>query len=288
MASKSHQIRSIDCDGLRIAASVEAFEDDSCPFYFPANCLLFIERGRLELMVQGQKFEAKAGEFLLVRKYTDGLFRKFGEGDPPLFREYIFGMYDSFIREVIDQIPISEGPPPSVDQVLPLEDHPALVGFISSIKAFLTGQMALNHELIRLKTQEALLALSLQKPELIPIFKQFAQPERADLQHFMYHNFTQNLPLEEMALLSGRSLSTFNREFRKIFQISPRKWLQKMRLERARQLLVEASKKPVDIYLEVGFEDLAHFSRSFKQAFGYPPSEARRRVQWTGSSGQLI
>lgn len=35
------------------------------------------------------------------------------------------------------------------------------------------------------------------------------------------------------------------------------------------------------------FEDLAHFSRSFKQAFGYPPSEARRRVQWSESSGQL-
>lgn len=288
MAPKPHQIHSIDCDGLRIAASVEAYEQDSCSFYFPANCLIYIERGRLELNVNGQKMEAQSGEFLLVRKYTDGFFRKFGEGNPPVFREYIFGMHDSFIQEVIKQFPVPKANNLSNAQIISLESHPALLGFIGSIKAFLTGRMVFDHALIRLKTQEALMALSLHKPELIHIFQQFSLPARADLQFFMQHNFTQNLPLEEFAVLSGRSLSTFNREFRRIFQISPRKWLQKMRLEKARELLVEASRRPVDIYLELGFEDLAHFSRSFKKAFGYPPSEASRRVQWIGTSGQAL
>jgi AraC-like DNA-binding protein len=37
----------------------------------------------------------------------------------------------------------------------------------------------------------------------------------------------------------------------------------------------EKGKKPSDVYLEVGFEDLSHFSFAFKKAFGKAPSQLR-------------
>jgi AraC-like DNA-binding protein len=43
-------------------------------------------------------------------------------------------------------------------------------------------------------------------------------------------------------------------------------------LEQAYFLIKEKGKKPSDVYLEVGFEDLSHFSFAFKKEFGKAPS----------------
>ncbi len=85
--------------------------------------------------------------------------------------------------------------------------------------------------------------------------------------HYMY-----NVPAVQFARLTGRSLASFKRDFEKIFQTSPGQWLLQKRLEEAHYLIREKGRKPSDVYLDVGFENLSHFSRSFKQAFGVSPS----------------
>ena len=75
-----------------------------------------------------------------------------------------------------------------------------------------------------------------------------------------------------MAYLTGRSLATFKRDFDQIFHTSPARWLYQQRLAEAYYLLREENKRPSDVYHEVGFESLAHFSHAFKQLFGYSPS----------------
>jgi AraC family transcriptional regulator, exoenzyme S synthesis regulatory protein ExsA len=44
-------------------------------------------------------------------------------------------------------------------------------------------------------------------------------------------------------------------------------------LEEAHYLINKKNKKPSDIYLDLGFEDLSHFSFAFKKLFGYPPTQ---------------
>jgi AraC-like DNA-binding protein len=99
-------------------------------------------------------------------------------------------------------------------------------------------------------------------------------PGKLDLVGFMERNFIFNLPLEKFARLTGRSLSTFGRDFKKIFQTTPEKWLTQKRLEFAHYQIREKKRKPVDVYLEAGFVDLSHFSYAFKKRFGYSPGEA--------------
>ena len=89
----------------------------------------------------------------------------------------------------------------------------------------------------------------------------------------MDHHSLSGATLEELARLSGRSLSTFYRDFKKLFHTSPHKWLLQSRLSKAKDLLLHSSKKSSEIYLDLGFKDLGHFSRTFKQEFGVPPSE---------------
>lgn len=61
--------------------------------------------------------------------------------------------------------------------------------------------------------------------------------------------------------------------FERVFQTTPARWLTQKRLDTAHFLLTEKKQKPSDIYLELGFEDLSHFSYAFKKRFGYPPSQ---------------
>ena len=75
-----------------------------------------------------------------------------------------------------------------------------------------------------------------------------------------------------IASLTGRSLAAFKRDFEKIFGIPPGRWLMQRRLEEARRLIKEDRKKPSDIYLDLGFENLSHFSFAFKKAFGKSPA----------------
>ncbi|WP_456151986.1 helix-turn-helix domain-containing protein [Arcicella aquatica] len=48
--------------------------------------------------------------------------------------------------------------------------------------------------------------------------------------------------------------------------------------EEAYFLIEKKNKKPSDIYLELGFEDLSHFSFAFKKLFGKAPTELYERT----------
>jgi aldehyde dehydrogenase (NAD+) len=67
-------------------------------------------------------------------------------------------------------------------------------------------------------------------------------------------------------------MNTFKRDFEKIFHVTPSRWLVQKRLEEAYHLIRDEGKAPSDVYLEVGFEDLSHFSFAFKKKYGLAPS----------------
>jgi AraC-like DNA-binding protein len=79
--------------------------------------------------------------------------------------------------------------------------------------------------------------------------------------------------LQRFAYLTGRSLATFKRDFEKIFHLSPSRWLQQRRLQEAHYLIKEKGKAVSDVYLDLGFEDLSHFSFVFKKKYGVAPSK---------------
>ncbi len=65
----------------------------------------------------------------------------------------------------------------------------------------------------------------------------------------------------------------FNRDFRKHFHKTPQKWLTRKRLGLAHYEMTQKGKKPVEVFMEVGFEDLSHFFHAFKKQFGYTPTQ---------------
>jgi len=82
-----------------------------------------------------------------------------------------------------------------------------------------------------------------------------------------------NLKIEELAFLCNMSLSTFKRYFINEYKVSPGKWLQDKRLQKAKETLEQGNLKPSDIYLDFGYNNLSNFSIAFKNKFGFNPSE---------------
>ena len=89
----------------------------------------------------------------------------------------------------------------------------------------------------------------------------------------MNRNYKSNASIEWFAYLTGRSLSAFKRDFKDVFNDSPNHWLVHMRLTEAYFLIEKKNKKPSEIYLDLGFKDLSHFSYAFKKQFGYSPKQ---------------
>lgn len=151
--------------------------------------------------------------------------------------------------------------------------HPLLRSCLASLIPYFEMQGPFPENIASLKINEAISILRLTDPDIDNLLANFEEPGKIDLTSFMEKNFMFNMPMEKFGYLTGRSLSTFIRDFKKHFNSTPQKWLTQKRLELAHYQISEKKKKPVDVYLEVGFEDLSHFSYAFKKHFGYSPTE---------------
>ena len=81
--------------------------------------------------------------------------------------------------------------------------------------------------------------------------------------------------LVRLAAHCGISASRLSHLFRAGMGSTPQVFGEKLRLEHARQLLMQTRLTTGEIALEVGFSDPLYFSRRFKRAFGHPPAAAR-------------
>lgn len=157
--------------------------------------------------------------------------------------------------------------------VLPY-DH-FIKNFVSSLSSLLQSQGAVQANFLQLKLEEILLYLTQKYGASILTFFEVTPKLKSNkkLQAIVEGNIFSKLTLDELAFLCHMSLSTFKREFIKIYKTSPSKWFQDRRLEKSAQLLIQENERPSDIYLSVGYESLSSFTQSFKQKFGKTPKK---------------
>ena len=115
---------------------------------------------------------------------------------------------------------------------------------------------------------------------MIDTFQNIPPPRKIDLRDFMERNFRSDMSMTEFARASGRSLSTFKRDFKKMSELSPERWLTDRRLRAALDLL-KRGRRVSDACFDVGFKNVSHFSAIFKKKFGITPGEVRKGVEPT-------
>jgi AraC-like DNA-binding protein len=156
-------------------------------------------------------------------------------------------------------------------------NHPLLESCLSSVIPYFDMD-EIPADIASLKITEAITILRTLDKGIDNVLANFEEPGKIDLADYMEKNFMFNLPLEKFGYLTGRSLTTFKRDFGKAFNNTPQRWLTQKRLELAHYQFVEKKKKPIDVCFETGFENLSHFSFAFKKQFGYAPTELLSRL----------
>ena len=68
------------------------------------------------------------------------------------------------------------------------------------------------------------------------------------------------------------SPSSFYRVFKEVTSDSPNQYLKKLRLNKARDLIIQKNVKAYIAALEVGYQSPSHFNREFKRFFGSTPA----------------
>lgn len=158
------------------------------------------------------------------------------------------------------------------DRIQQLPDHPLLHGLSLLLEDGMQQGFRAEWKFTKMKIQECIHILVALDERMYYWFATYNHQQKICLRAFMEKNFHHNIPLEQLAQATGRSLSTFRRDFIQEFGTTPSRWLIARRLEEAYRLLT-SGKHPGEILIELGFESFSHFTRCFKQRFGVLPSQ---------------
>ncbi len=238
--------------------------------FIPEHTFAYVIKGVLNGYDGNEYMSLKSGECCLARKNRLARYNKEKVNNE---LEKVFVFFDeAFLKKFQEKYKSETKVFGSANTFIPIKENELLPNFIDSLQPYY------NHGIIKepfadVKREELLLILLQKQPDLAGVFFDFGIPQKTNIEEFMNKNFKFNISIERFAFMTGRSLSAFKREFETTFNETPNRWLVRKRLQEAYFLIEKNKQKPSDIYLDLGFETLSHFSFAFKKQFGYPPTQ---------------
>ncbi len=242
------------------------------------NYIFYVLEGKKIWHTSHGAFEIGEGSCILVRKGACILEQFFDIG----FCLVLFFIPDDFICKTLQNkaVPVSSATA-TCSPVIKINSSATLNSFFASMYSYFADNLEPDKSLLELKFKELILNIT-DNPQNVEARSYFCslmnEPQSVTLQRVMEDNYSFNLNLQQYAVLCNRSLSAFKRDFKKLFNNTPGKWLLEKRLLRANYLLGSSGKTISEAAFESGFENTSHFSRSFKQRFGISPSSVKQTL----------
>lgn len=238
---------------------------------FDDHMLIWFISGETKIIQADTTFYFKTGDIFLIPRNLLATIINYPKNGKP-HKTVVMHLSTERLKKFYEKIDISKNH--IVEQkIYSFNNHPLLESCLASVIPYFDLKGEFPENIASLKITEAISILREIDKNVDNVLANFDAPGKVDLISFMERNFMFNMSMEKLGYLTGRSLSTFNRDFKKHFNTTPQKWLTHKRLELAYYQLVEKKKKPIDVYLEVGFEDLSHFSFAFKKQYGFSPTQ---------------
>lgn len=180
----------------------------------------------------------------------------------------------NFLREMYVKIgsTFATGNTHRLSDAIKLPQTAELASLFASLTPFFNPDVKPQEDFMHLKMEEGLIALLHIDKCFAPTLFDFNEPWKIDILDFMNQNYMYEFTLQDLAHYTGRSLATFKRDFKKISDLTPEKWLIRKRLEVAYSLMQQSKERISDICTKVGFKNQSHFSTAFKRQYGVAPT----------------
>lgn len=249
------------------------------------NLIGLVESGRKRIRYAQSEYTVESGElFLLVpgKHYVENLPASDGSYKETCLRfdnrqmadalSTLVSLYGMEIRH-----PRSARPDPTLAHVH-VKVWPEMQLFFDSLTPYLdTDYLGLHTEMLRLKLAEFAYMVITHKEyglqhKLLQCIDRLSDPFESIIRNSIFENLT----IEELALRTNKSLTSFKNDFQRVFGETPHRWIIKQRLLHARLLVVSTNKAISQIGYECRFDNISHFIKLFKREFGLTPLSLRQ------------
>lgn len=152
--------------------------------------------------------------------------------------------------------------------------------YVEGLLFYFENPSLVHEEILILKLKEIILLLSqTQDAAMIQvILSQLFSPITYTFRQVVEENIFSQISVGELAQKTNLSVSSFKREFKKLYNDSPANYIKTERLKRAAELLLISDNRITDIAFDCGFNDLANFTKSFHDKYGTTPSNYRTTI----------
>ncbi len=154
--------------------------------------------------------------------------------------------------------------------------------FFDSLLFYFENEELVDDEILKLKIKELILLLvKTQNDETVSsILANLFTTKSYNLKETINANLYSSISINQLAQLCALSRSSFIREFKKEYNQTPATYIKSEKIKRAAELLKYSSESISGIAYDCGFNNLAHFSRSFDEKYQLSPS--KYRLEQTG------
>lgn len=249
--------------------------ESQCTQMAKNHVLMYVYSGEFLVEEGTKKTVIRQGESVFIRRDHRIVMTKQPSDTAPfmgifliLKRPFLHAFFQKMNGKNIPTDRIKKSP-----NVIRINNNVNIDSLFHSMQPYFDVNIVPQIELMELKLQESIYSLLSIDKIFYQILFDFTDPWKIDLLNFMETNYMCELTMEEFASFTGRSLSTFKRDFGKISDLPPQKWLIQRRLRAAYEMIKNEGRRVKDVYIDVGFKNQSHFSFAFKKQYGFYPSE---------------
>ncbi len=240
-------------------------------------CLLYLSKGSLEIESINGIHSMQSGENLLLKCgiYFAEILQ---QADQTHATVVAIHLPKDLLKKLIqqdDQLTIKTVSATSI--ISTATSSRVLAAFIQSLVIYFESPELTNDAILTGKIRELVLLLvqTNYAKSINDLIDQLFSPQLASFRETIEAHIFSRASINDLARLTGMSLSSFKRHFEKIYQDSPAQYIQSIKIQEACKFLLRSSLSIHEIAYRTGFQDPSHFTKVFRKWTGHSPMEFR-------------
>ena len=237
------------------------------------NTFSFLQEGTKEVFFDNCAYSIDNSQFLLMKSGHCLMTEKLSN-DSQHYRSLLFFFSDEEVFKFLRKFKLENSHSKKMYSTYSFNYDTFIKRFVESLLDISKLSESIQENILKTKLEEIMLYLiNLKGLDFVYSLINKSDNQNQKFIQTIESNRLNKLTIKELSFLSNMSVSTFKREFEKNFKSSPSKWFQDKRLEHSAFLLKNKSKRPSDIFEEIGYENLSNFIQAFKTKFGVTPKQ---------------
>ena len=244
--------------------------------------IVHVVKGNSKLYAANQYTQLQSGDTIIMK--SDNFINSWLENESgELNIVVVFQLTSDLLKHLYqNQLPnwFKENSITLIPPVQKQKTHFLLNDYFKNLSYYLDNPSLVSEDLLRIKIQELLflLANTDEKEGNRKILGSLFKANEYKFQEVIQTHLYDDLNLEDLAFLTGLSLSSFKRKFSSQYGTSPNKYIVSKRLEKAQLLLRTTDLRISEVAYDCGYSDLGYFTKTFQKHYNCSPTSFKEKL----------